>query len=213
MLDDRKDEAEQETVSQNIEKADSENLKYRDILGYLHDIIYCLAAILVLVVLIFKIVVVSGTSMTNTLYNGDCMVLLSNLFSPNFEQGDIVVISKNSFKNGEPIIKRIIATEGQQVDIDFEKGVVYVDGIALDEPYTKTPTNLFEGVSFPLTVNEDCYFVMGDNRNGSKDSRSPEIGQIDQREVMGKVVFLTFPGPHPDTQKRDFHRIGVVKHG
>ena len=66
--------------------------------------------------------------------------------------GDIVVATKSSYKDGEPIIKRVIATEGQVVDIDFETGIVYVDGIALYEPYTNTPTNLYEGVTFPVTV-------------------------------------------------------------
>ena len=83
------------------------------------------------------------------------------------KQGDIVVVSKKSFKDGEPIIKRIIATENQEVDIDFVAGIVYVDGVALDEPYTLTPTNNPEGTSFPLVVEEGCIFVMGDKVNAS----------------------------------------------
>jgi signal peptidase I len=82
---------------------------------------------------------------------------------------------------------------GQKVDIDFVNGVVYVDDVALDEPYVNTPTNLFEGTEFPLVVKEGCVFVMGDNRNDSKDSRSSDIGFIDERYIVGKVAVRLFP--------------------
>ena len=139
--------------------------------------------------------------------------MLNNFLYANPKCGDIIVASKDSFKNGEPIIKRIIATEGQTVDIDFEAGIVYVDGNALDEPYVNTPTNLKEGSTFPLTVAEGCVFVMGDNRNDSLDSRSTEIGQIDCREIMGKVLFLAIPGKDPGSGERDFGRIGALTNG
>ena len=125
------------------------------------------------------------------------------------QHGDIIVASKKSFDDGSPIIKRVIATEGQVVDIDFDLGIVYVDGVALDEPYTSTPTNISEGITFPLTVEEGHIFVMGDNRNLSKDSRSSEIGLIDCREVLGKAIFLIFPGNNPSRGERNFNRIGV----
>ena len=182
----------------------------KNILDYLHDFVTLLSAVLLVLLLLLRIVVVSGGSMKNTLIDGDYIILLSNVFYSDPEQGDIVVASKDSFKNGEPIIKRIIATEGQKVDIDFDAGIVYVDGIALDEPYTLTATNLQEGINFPVEVQEGCVFVMGDNRNGSKDSRNPEIGQIDCREILGKAIFLVFPGENAATEKREFKRIGVL---
>ena len=86
-----------------------------------------------------------------------------------------------------------------------------MDGQALDEPYVNTPTNLPEGVSFPLQVEENCYFVMGDNRNNSRDSRSPEIGQVDRREILGKAFFLMFPGTDKNSVSRDLNRMGVLK--
>ena len=146
--------------------------------------------------------------MDETLNDGDYLLLLNGIFFNNYKQGDIIVASKDSFHDGEPIIKRVIATEGQEVDIDFNLGVVYVDGVALDEPYINTPTNLDEGTAFPLVVEKGHLFVMGDNRNHSKDSRSPEIGLIDKREVLGKAVFLIFPGL--DSGEREFDRIGVI---
>ena len=106
---------------------------------------------------------------------------------------------------------RVIATEGQTVDIDFNEGIVYVDGVALDEPYTKTLTTLREGSDFPQVVEEGNVFVMGDNRNNSKDSRSTQIGQVDKREVLGKVIFLMYPGTGmKGDQARDFDRIGAI---
>ncbi len=182
----------------------------KTILSYLHDIAFGMVAILLLFMIVFRVVVVSGPSMQQTLQHGDCLVLLNSVFYREPRVGDIVVATKSSYKDGEPIIKRVIATEGQVVDIDFEKGIVYVDGNALIEPYVNTPTNLYEGVSFPLTVKENCVFVMGDNRNDSKDSRSIEIGQIDRRELLGKALFLVIPGVTESVGEREFDRIGVL---
>ena len=181
-----------------------------NVLAYLHDLVWLLAVILLVFLFLFRIVIVSGPSMRSTLLNGDYLLLVGNLFYKEPQQGDIIVASKDSFRDGEPIVKRVIATEGQKVDIDFEQGIVYVDGEALDEPYTFTPTNLREGLSFPITVEENCVFVMGDNRNDSRDSRSSEIGQIDCREILGKAVFIIWPGTHYNSLPRDFSRIGVL---
>ena len=178
---------------------------------YLHDVIYMLTVILIVFLLIFRVIVVSGSSMRTTLVDGDYLLLFGNLLYREPEYGDIVVVSKESFDDGKPIVKRVIATEGQTVDIDFDSGMVFVDGQALDEPYVNTPTNLPEGVSFPLQVEENCYFVMGDNRNSSRDSRSPEIGQVDRREILGKAFFLMFPGTDKNTASRDLNRMGVLK--
>ena len=177
---------------------------------YLHDLIYLLTAIILIFTLIFRIVVVSGPSMFDTLMDGDYLLLLSNTFYHNPKQGDVVVLSKETYDNGTPIVKRVIATEGQSVDIDFVSGTVYVDGKELTEPYTHTPTNMQEGMKFPLTVDKGCIFVMGDNRNESKDSRDPEIGLVDTRQVLGKAIILFLPGDHRGTQNRDFGRVGVV---
>ena len=180
-------------------------------LSYLHDLVFLIAGVLLVFSLFFRIIVVSGPSMKNTLIDGDWLVLLGNVLYSEPEQGDIIVISKESYDNGTPIIKRVIATEGQTVDIDFVNGHVFVDGVRLIENYINTPTNLFEGVEFPLTVDEGCIFVMGDNRNESKDSRSPEIGLIDTREILGKAFFLVVPGNEGGIVERDFSRIGVLQ--
>ena len=181
-----------------------------NLLLYLHDIVCLLSGVLLVLLLCFRVVIVSGPSMNKTLVHGDWLILLSNVLYTQPQQGDVVVASKDSFKDGEPIIKRVIATEGQEVDIDFDAGIVYVDGEALDEPYINTPTNIREGMEFPLTVDDGCVFLMGDNRNSSKDSRSTEIGQVDCRELLGKALLLVFPGQETKDSPRDFTRIGVV---
>ena len=177
---------------------------------YLRDLVVLFSVVMVLFLLLFRVVVVSGSSMNNTLVNGDYLLLVSSTLYPEPKYGDIIVASKKSFENGDPIVKRVIATEGQVVDIDFVTGTVYVDGVALKEDYTATRTTVSEGVVFPITVDENCLFVLGDNRNGSKDSRSPEIGLIDKREVLGKAIFMVLPGPGVSGDKRDFSRIGVL---
>lgn len=198
-----------QVIGTNQSKDEKQNIQ-KTVLDYLHDLVGLLAVIMLVFSLLFRVVVVSGPSMNDTLVHGDWLLLLGNFFYSEPEAGDIVVASKDSFEDGEPIIKRVIATEGQLVDIDFFNGIVYVDGIALEEPYTLTPTNIQEGMTFPLTVASGCIFVMGDNRNESKDSRSTEIGLIDTREVLGKAVFLIFPGKDSDHPVRQYGRIGIL---
>ena len=178
---------------------------------YLHDLVYMIVGLMLVFLLLFRVIVVSGSSMYDTLIDGDYLLLLSNLFYQEPEYGDIIVVSKESFDDGVPIIKRVIATEGQTVDIDFEAGIVYVDGEALQEDYTYTPTNVQEGMTFPLTLQDGCVFAMGDNRNGSLDSRCPDIGQIDRREILGKALFLFLPGTDEGHAGPDFERIGAIK--
>ncbi len=192
--------------NQNTEKTEGSG----SILEYLHDVVYILALILVLFTFCMRVVIVSGSSMFSTLVDGDYLLLINRPLCGELEQGDIVVASMERFKDGEPIVKRVVATEGQTVDIDFRAGIVYVDGVALEEEYTYTPTHLSEGMEFPLVVEEGCLFLMGDNRGDSRDSRAPEIGLVDEREILGRAVFLLMPGTGTGeyTVERDLGRIG-----
>ena len=183
----------------------------QSVLLYVHDLMCMLLMVMLLFLVVFRVILVTGDSMFTTLWDGDYLLLVSELFCGAPEPGDIVVISKQSFDNGSPIVKRVIATEGQTVDIDFESGTVYVDGKALREPYIHNETTNEEGTVFPLTVAENCIFVLGDNRAVSLDSRSPQIGQIDRREVLGKALFLMIPGTHRGQFLPDYSRIGAVK--
>ena len=180
----------------------------------LYDWVGTVAAVALTAVIIFtfavRLVLVDGPSMRETLQHGDCLAVLNAPLCGMPEAGDIVILRKESFREGAPIVKRVIATEGQTVDIDFDAGVVYVDGAALEEDYIRQPTYLEEGLEFPCTVPEGCVFVMGDNRNDSDDSRDPELGPVDTRYLLGRAVLLLFPGETADTGERDLGRIGPL---
>ena len=165
-----------------------------------YDWIQCIIFALVFCVLLFvfavRMVNVVGHSMVPTLEQSDKVVISNLFYHP--KQGDVVVLRKQTLME-EPIVKRIIATEGQTVDIDFDDGVVYVDGKALDEPYVNEPVHDRE--NFEGKITEGCVFVMGDNRNASTDSRDARLGCVDTRYIMGRVYFTLFP----------VKNIGVVK--
>ena len=180
----------------------------------LYEWVQSLVGSVLVVVAIFtfgiRMLGVDGHSMLNTLQHGDSLLVLNSMFYHDYQYGDIVILRKDGVFDNDPIVKRVIATGGQTVDIDFNEGVVYVDGEALEEDYIREPTYTAEGTEFPLTVPEGSIFVMGDNRNGSSDSRDYRLGTVDTRYVIGKAAFLLFPGLDYDTEKRDFSRIGVI---
>ena len=160
-----------------------------------YDWLQSLVSAVVILVLIFitgiiRPVDVDGSSMVPTLIDRD-KILTTSLYGT-LRQGDIVVLTKKSYGDMS-IVKRIIATEGQTVDIDFETGTVTVDGQVLKEPYIAEPTRVPGNLQYPLTVEKGHIFCMGDNRNRSTDSRFSSIGQIDTRCVLGKVLFRILP--------------------
>lgn len=156
--------------------------------------LFCCIALLIL-----RLMVVSGNSMLPTLHNGDLLLTSKLFYTP--ARGDIIVLSKKSFFDERPIVKRIIAAEGDEINIDFVQGLVWVNGELLDEPYIAEPTTLPEGMTFPQTVPENCVFVMGDNRNRSEDSRDPALGMVDERHIIGKVRAVLPTGQLIDTMK------------
>ncbi len=141
--------------------------------------------------LLVRPALVNGVSMLPTLRDGEQLALWQvGYHDPDY--GDIVVVDTPQLEE-KVIVKRVIGKAGDTIDINFQTGEVRRNGEVLEEPYIKEPTALYEGVDFPVQVPEGCLFVMGDNRNNSKDSRNPEIGMVDTRRVMGKVVFRLLP--------------------
>lgn len=161
-----------------------------EIYDWMQSLVFALIICIIVFVFIFRIVDVSGDSMNPTLLNGDKLVVSAVFYKP--KQGDIVIFRKDEYK-AEALVKRVIATEGQTIEIDFDRGRVYVDGELLDEPYIAEPTRNQLDFQGPQTVPEGCVFVMGDNRNASSDSRKAEIGMVDERLIVGKVLLRVFP--------------------
>ena len=157
---------------------------------WLETIALAAVAVVLIFTFLLRTATVSGSSMVPTLTDGDRLIISDLFYQP--QQGDIVVVAPGIYED-HPLIKRVIATEGQTVDINFDTGAVTVDGVTLEEPYINEPTHLSEGVEFPVTVPENCIFVMGDNRNNSKDSRDPSVGMVDVRYVVGRELLRIFP--------------------
>ncbi len=165
----------------------------QEVYEWLQCIVVALIACVLLFSFVGRVIDVRGESMLPTLVEGDKIIITR--LTTSYDAGDMVVLQKDTFKS-DPIVKRIIATEGQTVDIDFEMGVVYVNGFALEESYINEPTYRQEDFVGPQVVPEGCVFVLGDNRNNSLDSREATIGMVDTRHILGKVVFRILPLSH-----------------
>ena len=186
-------------------KQNSENDESFSVFDLLQSICAAVVFGILIFIFVFHMTTVRGSSMNDTLVSGDRLFTTDLFYTP--EQGDIVIFRTSYYD--EPLIKRVIATGGQTVDIDFQSGDVFVDGIRLEEDYIREPTRISNGFAGPITVPEGMLFVMGDNRNKSNDSRLPAIGFIDERAVQGKAFFILLPGKD-SSGKRDWSRLGSV---
>ena len=160
-----------------------------------YDWIQCLLVALIICVLIFmfcvRVIDVIGASMNPTLYNGEKMLVSGLFYKP--KVGDVVVFKKDEYDPNKLLVKRVVAVEGQEINMDFENGIVYIDGVAIAEDYISEPTyNKLDFIG-PKTVPEGCVFVMGDNRNASIDSRKSEIGMLDNRLILGRAYCVVYP--------------------
>lgn len=192
-----------EALDEDVEK--EKGNPYAELLEWTETIVFAFFIVILLFTFILREAFVDGDSMNDTLSDGDKLIVSHLFYEP--AQGDIVIInSGNGYIYGDnneleaipglnkPIVKRIIAMGGQEVDIDFDKGEVSVDGVVLDEPYIKELTQIDEGGhDYPVTVPQGYVFVMGDNRNNSTDSRSALVGFVPEDEILGKVVFRFLP--------------------
>lgn len=173
------------------EAAAKELAQRRDTYDWIQCLISALIVCVLVFVFIFRVIDVKGTSMVPTLNNQDKMLVSGLFYKP--KAGDIVVFKKDEYDPEKALVKRIIATEGQKINIDFDKGIVYVDEVPIEEDYINDITTTKLDFIGPKTVPEGCVFVMGDNRNMSTDSRKAEIGMVDSRLIIGKVYCILFP--------------------
>lgn len=161
-----------------------------EILDTFDTVIFSVFIVILIFIFLFKIATVDGPSMNPTLTNGDKIVITHLFFEP--QNNDIVVINSTGLKKA--IVKRIIATSGQEIMIDFDLGKVSVDGVLQSEPFIKDLTTYNAGqYTYPLLVPEGYVFVMGDNRGNSTDSRSPSVRLVSEDYIVGKVIFRLFP--------------------
>ena len=178
----------------NVPDPSQDNWK-RDCYDWLQMLTFVLVAVVMVFTFFGMVNSVVGSSMYPTLHDKDIMLAYRLGYTP--AQGDVVVIRKESFME-EAIVKRVIATEGQEVEINYDTNTVYVDGVAMDEPYiNQEDADVMEekqGMVYKeFTVPEGCNFVMGDNRNGSTDSRFGSLGMVDTDYVLGRAVCVVFP--------------------
>ena len=191
----------QEELEPKEELSSSDSLKL-DLYFWLQALVAALVLLILVFTFVGRIIGVSGSSMVPTLHDGDMLLLQSIGYTP--KQGDVVVLTKEFDAADGPIVKRVIATGGQHVVIDYAAGTVTVDGKVLDEPYINEPMNPPMGESITdVVVPEGSIFVMGDNRNHSSDSRDVTLGTVDERYVLGRAIWVLLP----------FQNFGAIAHG
>ena len=179
-----------------IEKEEKEKLppevrRRKEIYDWIQSMMVALIICVAIFVFCIRVIDVSGTSMYPTLYNEDKMLVSPLFYTP--KAGDIVVFKSDTYDSNKALVKRVIAVEGDVLNIDFEHGIVYVNGTPITEPYIYEPTTTKLDFIGPKTVPEGCVFVMGDNRNASTDSRDQRIGMVDTRTILGKVYAVIYP--------------------
>ncbi len=163
----------------------------------IESIIVALISSVLILTFIIRLVNVSGTSMLDTLEDGDKLIVASLFYTPSNK--DVVVISRGQHYD-KPIIKRVVATGGQTLNIDFNTGSVFVNGEEIYEPYIKNLTTKRGDIEIPQIIPKGYVFVMGDNRDDSHDSRYYDVGLINESDILGKAKFIISP----------FNRIGKI---
>lgn len=193
--DEEKEEVKEAEVKESEKKEEDGEEEVFNLTNFIFDwsnaLIIAIIAVVIVLTFFFRQVTVSGPSMTDTLQDKDRLIVQSFMYTP--QCGDIVVIDHAAFYD-DPLIKRVIAVGGQKLDINYNTGEVSVDGVILKEDYIKGKTiKLANSTDIPDVIPEGYVFVMGDNREGSLDSRSKKIDLIPVENIIGKAVFRMYP--------------------
>lgn len=178
----------QTKLPEDIEAEKAEENLRASVFEWVESAIFALVCVTLIFSFAFRIVGVSGSSMVDTLHDGDRLMMVNAFYKPDY--GDIVIIRRDT---EEPIVKRVIAMAGDTVEIDPETEAVYLNGQLLEEPYLACTTPALFDFTGPYTVPEGTVFVMGDNRHNSHDSRAKDIGAVPLSHIMGKAVFRIWP--------------------
>ena len=182
---------EKETKTSEEEKLPKDQQLRLDLYDWIQSLMVALVICIALFIFVVRVIDVSGSSMWPTLKNGDKMIVSNLFYKPKY--GDVIVFKTDRYDPNKALVKRVIATEGQEVSLDFDRGVVYIDGSPIEEAYIAELTTTKLDFIGPQTVPEGCIFVMGDNRNASTDSRKKEIGMVDERMILGRAYYVAFP--------------------
>lgn len=184
----------EETMQPDQEKKGEEKTSFKqDLYYWTQALIVVLVGLILVCTLAGRVIRVVGSSMVPTLHHNDLLLLQSVGYTP--QRGDVIVLRKESFLS-YPVVKRVIATGGEHVTVDYTTGTVSVDGVALDEPYINeimVDTGKPDLTVLDVTVPEGSVYVLGDNRNNSSDSRHRDLGTVDERYILGKALFRIFP--------------------
>lgn len=160
--------------------------RYRSVLKSTVYTLITVAAVAVLVATLWlPVLQIYGSSMSPTLQDGDIVLSVK---TSDFKPGDIVAF----YYNNKILVKRVICSAGDWVDID-EDGNVYVNDVLLDEPYVKDKALGECNIELPYQVPDEKVFVMGDHRSTSVDSRNTAVGCVAQEQIVGKIVFSVWP--------------------
>ena len=188
-------------ISEKKPSSEKKNIS-REMFDWVETFVFALVAVVIVFTFLFRLVTVDGRSMQPTLQDGDRLIISNLFYTP--ETGDIVVVQRDGTDTA-PLIKRVIATGGQKVDIDFDAWKVTVidkDGTkhVLEEDYINyiegepmRGGSAFDASDYPVTVPEGYVFVMGDNRNDSSDSRSASVGMLREEYIVGRALVRLFP--------------------
>ncbi len=168
-----------------------EQAERKDTYDWIQSIVTALIICIVIFLFFVRVIDVRGDSMNPTLYDGQKMLVSGLFYKP--RQGDVVIFKTDDYDSDKALVKRVIATEGQVVNIDFDRGIVYVNDEPYEEDYIAELTRVKIDFRGPWTVPEGCVFVMGDNRNKSTDSRDKRIGDVDEREIIGRAYAVIYP--------------------